>query len=48
MENSFLAIFDEIWAMTLYYSAGSLAQFSSNFKNSEKSRIDWNQLKVSI
>ena len=29
-----VAIFDEIWPKTLYYSTGSLAQFLSNFKNS--------------
>ena len=33
MENSPLAIFDEIWPTTLYYSTGSLTRFSSNFKN---------------
>ena len=27
MENSLLAIFDEIWPKTLYYSTGSLAKF---------------------
>ena len=39
MENSLLTIFDEIWPKTLYYSTGSLAQFWSNFKNSEKNLI---------
>ena len=34
MENSFLAIFDKIWLMTMYYSTGFLARFWSNFKNS--------------
>ena len=29
-----VAIFDEIWPKTLYYSTGSLARFLSNFKNS--------------
>ena len=32
MENSLLAIFDEIWPKTLYYSTGSLTRFWSNFK----------------
>ena len=51
MENSHLAIFDEIWPTTLYYSTGCLARFLSNFKNSlkicKKSNFDRNQLKVS-
>ena len=34
MENSLLAIFDEIWPMTLYYSTGCLSRFLSIFKNS--------------
>ena len=34
MENSLLAIFGEIWPMTMYYSTGTLARFWSNFKNS--------------
>ena len=34
MENSLLAIFDEIWPKTLYYSTGTLNRFWSNFKNS--------------
>ena len=33
MENSLLAIFDEIWPETMYYSTGTLARFLSNFKN---------------
>ena len=33
MKNSLLAIFDEIWPMTLYYSTGTLARFWSNLKN---------------
>ena len=32
MENSHLAIFDEIWPTTLYYS--TMARFFSIFKNS--------------
>ena len=32
MENLLLAIFDEIWPKTMYYSTWSLAQFLSNFK----------------
>ena len=34
MDTFLLAIFDEIWPMTMYYSTGSLARFLSNFKNS--------------
>ena len=39
MENSLLAIFREIWPMSLYYSTGALARFLSNFKNSKKNPI---------
>ena len=47
MENSFLPIFDKIWPKTMYYSTGTLAQFWSNFKNSQKkSNFDWNQFKL--
>ena len=48
MENSLLAIFDEIWITTLYYSTVSLAQFLSNFKIYKKSNFDQNQLKFEI
>ena len=34
MENSLLAIFDEIWLKTMYYSTGYFDKFLSNFKNS--------------
>ena len=34
MENFILAIFDEIWPETLYYSKRTLAQFLSNYKYS--------------
>ena len=47
MENSHLAIFDEIWPNTLYYNTGTLAQFLSNLKNFLKSNFDRNQLKLS-
>ena len=43
MEDSLLAIFDEIWPMTMYYSTGTLA----NLKIHKKSNFDWNQLKLS-
>ena len=46
MKNSLLAIFDEIWLKTLYYSTGSLARFWSNFKIHKKSNFDRNQLKL--
>ena len=40
MENSLLAIFDEIWPMTLYYySTWSLARFWSNLKKFVKNPI---------
>ena len=47
MKNSLLAIFDEIWPMTLYYSTGTLAQFLSKLKIRKKSNFDRNQLKLS-
>ena len=47
MENCLLAIFDEIWSKTLYYSTGCLTRFLSKFKNSQKSNFDHNQLKLS-
>ena len=47
MENSLLAIFDEIWPMTLYYSTGTFARFWSNFKKFVKNPIFYrNQLKL--
>ena len=46
MENSHLAIFDEIWPMTLYYSTGALAQFLSNLKIRKKSKFDRSQFKL--
>ena len=39
MEIFLLAIFDENWPKTLYYSPWSLPKFLSNFKNSQKIRI---------
>ena len=39
MENSLLAIFDEIWPKTLYYSTGTFVQILSKFKNSKKNSI---------
>ena len=47
MENSHLAVFDEIWPTTLYYSTGTLTQFWSIFKNSLKIQFDQNLLKLS-
>ena len=47
MKNSHLAIFDEIWPMTLYYTTGILAQFWANLKIHKKSNFDRNQLKIS-
>ena len=34
MENFLLAIFDEIWPETMYYSTGTFVRFWSNFKKS--------------
>ena len=39
MENSHLAIFDEIWLMTLYYSTGSLARFFEQLQKFIKNPI---------
>ena len=47
MENSLLAIFDEIWPMTLYYSTGCLADFGATLKIRKKSNFDRNPLKIS-
>ena len=44
MKNSLLAIFDEIWPMTLYYSTGTLVQ--ATLKIHKKSNFNWNQLKL--
>ena len=46
MENPLLAIFAKI--PCTIYSPWSLAQFLSNFKNSQKSNFDRNQLKFSM
>ena len=46
MENSLQVIFDEIWPETMYYSTGTFVQFLSNFKNSQKSNFNRNQLKL--
>ena len=47
MEKSLLVIFGEIWPKSLYYSTGTLAQFWSNFKNTDKkdnTKILWEAL----
>ena len=50
MENSLLAIFDEIWPKSLYYSTGTLGQFLNKIiqKFIKKSNFDRNQFKLSI
>ena len=48
MENSLLSNFAEIWSMTLYYSTGTLADFGATLKIRKKSKLDRNQLKLSI
>ena len=44
MENSFLAIFDEIWPKTLQ---GLWPYFGATLKIHKKFNFDWNQLKLS-
>ena len=49
MENSLLAIFNEIWPMTLYYIVQGLwPNFGANLKICKKFSFDWNQLKFFI
>ena len=54
MENSLLAIFDEIWPKTLYYSTGTTIvqglwpDFGATLKIHKKSSFDRNQLKLAI
>ena len=53
MENSLLAIFDEIWSKTLYYKRpctivqGLWPDFGVTLKIHKKSNFDQNQLKLS-
>ena len=48
MENSLLAIFDEIWPKTLYYIVQRLwPDFRATLKIRKKSNFDWNQPKLS-
>ena len=48
MENSLLAIFDEIWPMTLYYIVlGVWPDFATTLKIRKKSNFDQNPLKLS-
>ena len=48
MENSLLAIFDEIWSKTMYYIVQGLwPNFGVTFKIHKKSNFDRNQLKIS-
>ena len=47
MENSLLAIYDEIWPTSLYYSTGTLGQFLSNYKIHKKSNFDQNRFTLS-
>ena len=39
MENSLIAIYDEIWPKSLYYTTGTLGQFLSNYKKFIKNPI---------
>ena len=49
MENSLLAIFDEIWPTTMYYIVQGLwPDFRATFKIRKKSNFDWNQLRLYI
>ena len=47
MENSLLAIYDEIWPKSLYYSTGTLGQFLSNYEIHKKSNFNQNKFKLS-
>ena len=48
MENSLLAIFDEIWPKSLYYIVQGLwPDFGASLKIHKKSNFDRNQLKPS-
>ena len=46
VENSLLAIFDEICLKTLYYSTGLWPNFLVNLKIHKKSNFDRNQFKL--
>ena len=48
MENSLLAIFREIWPISLYYSTGTWPDFLATLKINKKSNFDRNQLKISM
>ena len=49
MKNSLLAIFDEIWPMTLYYIVqGVWPDFLATLKICKKSNFDQNELKISM
>ena len=50
MENSLLAIFDEIWPKTLYYSIvqGLWPNFGATLKICKKFNFDQNELKISM
>ena len=48
MENSLLAIFDDIWPETMYYIVQGLwPDFGATLKIHKKSNYYWNQLKLS-
>ena len=48
MENSFLAIFDEIWPKTMYYIVQGLwPDFGATLKIHKISNFDQNHLKIS-
>ena len=48
MENSLLAIFDEIWPKSLYYIVQGLwPNFGATLKIHKKSKFDQNYLKLS-
>ena len=48
MENSLLAIFDEIWPKTMYCTIvqGLSPGFGATLKNRKKSNFDQNQFKI--
>ena len=46
MENSLLAIFDEIWPKPCTIAHGLWPTFGATLKFFKKSKFDWNELKI--
>ena len=47
MKNSLLFIFGEIWPKSLYYIQGLLSNFGATLKIHKKSKLGWNEFKLS-